>query len=107
MEEEEEVTGWGGGAGWKDCDWVTSGEEEVGAMAAEGKKEELGRRKEGLLWGMGCCNCLALMRGRVLLVRPTAGRDIPLPTAPPLLPFLMATPPRSERLLLGGMLPDM
>ena len=48
--EEEEGTDC---CGWNDCDWVTRGEE-AGAMAAEGKTEEFGRRKEGLLWGMGC-----------------------------------------------------
>ena len=67
---------------------------------------ELGRRKDGVLCGMGCCSCLALMRGRVLLdLAPPPGKDMPFPN--PALPFLTTTPPRRERLLLGLTLPDM
>lgn len=48
---------------------------------------------------MGCWSCRALIRGRVLLVRVEPGRGIPLPAKK--FPFLIATPPRRDRLLLA------
>ena len=40
---------------------------------------DLGRRNAGVWWGRGCCcNWRALIRGRVLLERENAGKDMPL-----------------------------
>lgn len=73
-------------------------------MGADGKlAEELGRRKEGEFCGMGCCSCLALIRGRVLLERTTPCKEmyLPNPLAAATPPFRTRTPPRMERALFG------